>query len=454
MTGETREPNERLSALVKACGASHRELARRINALAQAGGRRGAYTHTHVAAWLAGRIPRKPTQLDVVEVLGNLLDRVVTLSDAGWGVSPLPLADVGLDFPQDRQVAFQGAVSCWRSVDRRDLMQAAGAAFTAPAMRWLAKPADVLEAHSGVVCVGLSDVQRLWTAAAEAQVVDSRYGGGDWCHSQVMDCLRKAGPLLDGSYSDSTGQALHSALAELSRVAGWAAMDAGDRAASDRLLIQALRMARAAGDVELGCYVLATMSLAAFLAGRCAQAAEMASAAYERGLGHAALRVLAFCKLAEARALAKQGDGAGAGSALALCERLLSGIRPGSHDPGWIGYMTPERLATDAVEAHRDLGLTRAAVVWAQRAGAMPVDRFTRAVGIRSAVLSSVHVIDGDLEPALADLHRAVDILGEVRSPRAHTYVHDVVGRLGRWQGEPGVREVVHRVRTELPSTR
>ncbi|WP_407917369.1 hypothetical protein [Kitasatospora sp. NE20-6] len=451
MTGDTRQPNVRLGALVDVCGASHRELARLVNAAAQAGVRRTAYTHTHVAAWLAGTTPRKAAQECVVEVLGNLLGRVVTLSDAGWGVPPVSGTDTGLDFPHDREAALAGAVNCWRSVDRRDLLLTAGATFTTPTFRWLADPADEPDEHVGSVRVGPTDVERLWSAAAEAQVADSRFGGGNWRRSQVMDCLREAGPLLEGTYSDSTGQALHRALAELSRVAGWAAMDAGDRAASDRLLIQALRMARAAGDVEMGCYVLATMSLSAYLAGRCAQAVEMASAAYARGRGHAAPRVLAFCKLAEARALAKQGDGAGAGAALALCERLLSGIRPGSHDPGWLSYMASERLATDGVEAHRDLGLTRSAMVWADRAGTMPVERFTRAVGIRRAVLAGVHLIDGDLEPALDEACRSVDILRGVRSPRAHTYLHDLVDRLGRWRDEPGVREVVHRIRTELP---
>ncbi|WP_129593420.1 sporulation protein [Streptomyces sp. C] len=451
VTGDARGPNVRLGALVEECGVSHRDFARRINAAAHAGGRRTAYTHTHVAAWLGGATPRQAARECIVEVLGNLLSRTVTLSDAGWGVPPVSGEDTGLDFPHDREAAFAGAVDCWRNVDRRDLLLTAGASFITPAFRWLADPADEPAARGGTVRVGPADVERLWTAAAEAQVADSRFGGGDWRGSQVMDCLRGAGPLLDGAYSASTGQALHAALAELSRVAGWAAMDAGDRAASDRLLIQSLRMARAAGDVEMGCYVLATMSLSAYLAGRCAQAAEMASAAYARGRGHAAPRVLAFCKLAEARALAKQGDGPGAGAALARCESLLSGLRPGSHDPGWISYMTPARMATDAVEVHRDLGQTRAAMMWAEQAGAMPVQRFSRAVGIRRAVLAGVHLIDGDLEPALADAHRAVDILGGVRSPRAHAYLHDVVGRLGRWRDEPGVRGVVHRVRSELP---
>ncbi|MFE2727143.1 hypothetical protein [Kitasatospora sp. NPDC059327] len=455
MTSRPAAPNTRLGALIARSTVPHRELARRVNALAPATGRQTAYTHTHVAKWIAGATPRgEEIQLRIVKVLGEQLGHAVTREDAGWGVPKTVGPDVGLDFPQDRRAALEGAVTCWSTVDRRDLFHLTGAAaFSTPVMRWLAKPADESAVHTGANRVGQTDVDRLWTAAAEAQVLDSRYGGGSWRSSQAMACLRDAGPLLKGTYTAATGQGLYGGLAELSRVVGWAAMDGGDRAAADRLLIQALRLARAAGDVELGCYVLATMSLATFLAGRCAQAAEMASAAYERGQGRAAPRVLAFCKLAEARALARQGDGAGAGGALALCERLLSGIRPGTHDPEWIAYMTVERLATDSVEIFRDLGLTRPAMVWAQQAGGMPVGRYTRAVGIRAAVLASAHLIDGNLEPALTDGHRSVDILKGVRSPRAHTYLYDVTDRLGRWKDEPAVRDLVHRVRTELPST-
>ncbi|MFJ4679053.1 sporulation protein [Kitasatospora sp. NPDC088783] len=336
---------------------------------------------------------------------------------------------------------------------RREFLRLPGAAaFTTPTVRWLARPADDPEAQSGGVRVGQRDVERLWAVSAEAQKWDSRHGGGDWRSSQVLACLQGAAPLLRGTYSAGTGQALHAALAEMSRVVGWAAMDAGHRGAADPLLVQSLRLARASGDIEMGSYVLATMALSAMLAGRAAEAVEMASAAYERGRGHAAPRVLAFAKLAEARARAKLADGTGAGAALARCESLLSGIRPGSYDPPWIAYMGWERCATDSVEIHRDLGLTRVARGWAEPAEVMPVDRFTRAVGIRAAVLASTYAIDGELEPAVAGGHRAVGVLTAVRSPRAHSYLHDLVARLEPWRDDVRVRDLAHRVRVELPS--
>nr|BEK71409.1 hypothetical protein KPHV_86360 [Kitasatospora purpeofusca] len=358
-----------------------------------------------------------------------------------------------MDFPEDPQAALEGAAHLWSNVDRRDFIRLPGAAaLTVPTMRWLARPADDPVAQSGTWRVGQRDIDQLWKAAAEAQVWDSRSGGGDWRSSRVLACLQGAVPLLKGSYSAETGQALHAALAELSRVVGWAAMDAGHRGAADPLLVQSLRMAQASGDIEMGSYVLATMALSAMLAGRAAEAREMASAAYERGRGHAAPRVLAFAKLAEARARAKLGDAVGAGMALARCESLLSGIGPGAYDPPWIGYMTWERLATDSVEIHRDLGLTRAARDWAEPAGAMEEGRFTRAVGIRAAVVASTHAIDGELESAVAGGHRSVDILNTVRSPRAHSYLRDLLARMEPWKDDRRVRELSHRVRTELPA--
>ncbi|MEV7600928.1 hypothetical protein AB0O91_26510 [Kitasatospora sp. NPDC089797] len=446
-------PNTRLGALIIEAQVSHKELARRVNARAALTGRRTTYGHSHVQRWLKGARPRTEAVAQrIVEVLGEILGRVVTLEDAGFPKSKTPPADVGLAFPQDRQAALEGAVSFWSVVHRRQFLHLPGAAtFSVPTMRWLARPADLPQAHVGSVRVEQRDVDQLWAVAAEAQVWDSRHGGGDWRSSRVLACLQSATPLLRGTYPADTGQALHSAMAELLRVVGWAAMDAGHRGAADRLLIQSLRMARSAADVELGSYVLATMALSALLGERTAEAVEMASAAYDRGRGHAAPRVLAFCKLAEARACARLGDASGAGSALTRCESLISGIRPGTYDPAWISYMSEERVATDAVELFSDLGLTRVARDWAGPASAMELGRFTRAVGIQTAVLAGTHAIDRDLEAAVAGGHRAVDILSGVRSPRAHSYLHALVARLDPWQRDVRVRDLAHRVRTELP---
>jgi hypothetical protein len=105
-------------------------------------------------------------------------------------------------------------------------------------------------------------VAELLEAAEQARQWDSRYGGGNRRASQIPICLKeRAAPLLHGSYSDAIGRNLFSATAQLSRLAGWSAFGSGDHAYAQRHFIQALRQARAAGNVPLGGYVLTCMAL-------------------------------------------------------------------------------------------------------------------------------------------------------------------------------------------------
>ncbi|MFG2697712.1 hypothetical protein [Kitasatospora sp. NPDC048407] len=46
--------------------------------------------------------------------------------------------------------------------------------------------------------------------------------------------------------------------------------------------------------------------------------------------------------------------------------------------------------------------------------------------------------------------HRAVDVLGAVRSARALDYVREFDAALGPWQREPAVRDFLRRSRSEL----
>ncbi|MFJ8133344.1 sporulation protein [Streptomyces hydrogenans] len=332
-------------------------------------------------------------------------------------------------------------------------------AYTMPVTRWLAKPATAATPPSspapGPGRVGRADLDGLWAASEEARVWDSRFGGGHWQNSSVTRCLQtQAAPMLRGTYTESVGRELFAATPELSRVVGWAAFDAGHHDTAQRHFIQALSLARSAGDIETGCYVLTTMALQTMLRGFPDQAADMAEGAYERGHGHAAPRVLAFAKLAEARAHGRTKDGAAAGAALAQAELLLDAIQPGAHDPQHLAYFTPERLAADAIEIHRDLGQPHAALSWNRYAEPMPAGRFTRAVGIRHAVLASSHTHAGDLDRALNAADRALGILSTVQSTRAHTYLHTVTTDLQRWPREPRVRDFAVRVHTLVGSPR
>ncbi|MEU2209742.1 hypothetical protein AB0B95_30530 [Streptomyces hygroscopicus] len=58
--------------------------------------------------------------------------------------------------------------------------------------------------------------------------------------------------------------------------------------------MQALRLARAGGDIEMGAYVLTTMALHTILEGAPDQALDMAQGVFHRGRRHASRRVQAF----------------------------------------------------------------------------------------------------------------------------------------------------------------
>ncbi|MGW6606188.1 hypothetical protein [Streptomyces sp. NPDC055036] len=454
MAKRERGHNELLKRLVEAADISHRRLAARVNQLGAATGVNLRYQHTSVTNWVErGMIPRSPVPQLIAAALAEYLGRPIELHAIGMARGADGKTDVGLDFPRDTATAVRTAATHWSTVDRRSFLQAQGAftvdAFTGPVIRWSAVPADPPYAHHGGTSrVGRTDIAELWQAAEDARLWDSRYGGGNWKTSSVVECLRlRAAPMLTGTYSESVGRELFAATAELSRTVGWASFDAGQHAESQRHLIQALRLARAAGDIETGCYVLTTMSLATYLRGYPEKAADMAEAAHERAKGHAAPRVLGFAKLAEARAHARAGHSTDAAAALSEAEKHLEAIRPGAHDPVHLSYFGRERLASDAVEIYRDLGIPSEAFRWSKEAAPMPADRFTRAVGIRKAVLAATHLQRPDLDQGLADAQESLTILQNLRSPRAHSYLHDVVRALDPWQRERRVVQFVHDTR-------
>ncbi|MFF3400406.1 sporulation protein [Streptomyces sp. NPDC002659] len=300
-------------------------------------------------------------------------------------------------------------------MNRRDFLTGSGfavSAFTTPVTRWLVPADEAADVAGSRKQVGRADLEELRDAADEARRWDSKYGGGNWKADSVTVCLQeRAAPLLRGSFTDEVGRDLFSVTSELSHLAGWTAFDVGQHDVAQRHFIQALRLARAGGDVELGCYVLTTMAMQSLLRGIPSEAVDMAQGAFERAKGHAAPRVLAFTKLIEARAHARERDARAASQAL------------------------------------------KAALTWNQQAAAMPSGVFARSVGMRLAIVGTAHLQGRDLDHGLDLGNRSVDILARVQSSRAKDNVREFNPALAPWRREPAVREFLHRTRTELGIT-
>ncbi|MEU1467338.1 sporulation protein [Streptomyces sp. NPDC005761] len=299
--------------------------------------------------------------------------------------------------------------------------------------------------------VGHSDVSKLREAAQDARRWDSKYGGGDWRSSMVPECLRvDAAPLLLGSYSDEVGRALFGAAAELTRLAGWMAFDTGQQEAAQRYYIQALRLARAAADVPLGGYVLASMSLQATYRGFADEGVDLAQAAVERNRGLATARTMSFFRLVEARAHAKANDAPAAGAALKAAEGWLERSRDGDADPSWLGFYSYDRFAADAAECHLDLKAPRQVRRFTEQALSRPTEEFVRSHGLRLVVSAVAELESGNLDAACAAGTRAVEVAGRISSARTTEYVRDLLHRLEPYGDEPRVIELRERARPLL----
>ncbi|MER6463648.1 MFS transporter [Streptomyces sp. NPDC048409] len=470
MSREQRGPNEKLGTVLALAGISNAGLARRVNDLGAQRGLTLRYDKTSVARWVSkGMVPQGAAPHLIAAAIGQKLGRPVPLHEIGLADAD-PAPEVGLAFPRDVGQAVRSATELYR-LDLAGRRAGSGgiwqslagsfavSAYATPASRWLITPADssvareanAAEASGAPLKVGHSDVQKLREAAEDARRWDSKYGGGDWRSSMVPECLRvEAAPLLLGAYSDEVGRALFGASAELTRLAGWMAFDTGQQEAAQRYYIQALRLARAAADVPLGGYVLASMSLQATYRGFGDEGVDLAQAAVERNRGLATARTMSFFRLVEARAHARAGDAQAAGAALKAAEGWLERAREGDNDPSWLGFYGYDRFAADAAECYRDLKAPRQVRRFTEQALSKPTEEFVRSHGLRLVVSAVAELESGNLDAACEQGVRAVEVAGRISSARTTEYVKDLLHRLEPYGDEPRVVELRERARPLL----
>ncbi|SCK39245.1 hypothetical protein [Streptomyces sp. WMMB 322] len=493
MSREPRGPNEKLGTVLALAGISNAGLARRVNDLGAQRGLTLRYDKTSVARWVSkGMVPQGAAPHLIAAAIGSKLGRPVPLHEIGLADAD-PAPEVGLAFPRDVRAAVKAATDLYR-LDLHGGRRGGGgiwqslagsfavSAYATPASRWLITPADSSVARdpetaaaSGTgagpgadgaangsdgagdselaspLRVGHTDVAKLREAADEARRWDSKYGGGDWRSSMVPECLRvDAAPLLLGAYTDEVGRSLFGATSELTRLAGWMAFDTGQQEAAQRYYIQALRLARAAADVPLGGYVLASMSLQATYRGFADEGVDLAQAAVERNRGLATARTMSFFRLVEARAHAKADDSHACGAALSAAESWLERAREGDADPSWLDFYSYDRLAADAAECYRDLKAPRQVRRFTEKALSKPTEEFVRSHGLRLVVSAVAELESGNLDAACAAGARAVEVAGRISSARTTEYVRDLLNRLEPYGDEPRVAELREQARPLL----
>ncbi|MFF4410717.1 sporulation protein [Streptomyces sp. NPDC001404] len=445
-----RGANAHLDKLISESGISHKRLAHRLNELCLAEGIASEYTHTSVANWSRrGMQPKWPVPQHICTALAECLGRAVSLADIGME-SPQNDRAIGLAFPRDQRQALTETVLYWSTVNRRNFLAAASfaaSAFSEPVTRWLVSPTEPMKPSSGAYILGRAHIEELRAAADNARTWDSRFGGALWKSHSLTEYLdERVTPLLRARYSERDGRDLFSVTAEMARLAGWTAFDANQHQTAQRHYIQALRLAKAAGDIHLGSYILATMAMQSMMRGFASQAIDMAQGAYER-VPAADPRVLGFAKLIEARAHARDGDARSACACLAAAEQLQErGQAEGTGERPWIDFFTRQRVVTDATEIFRDLGRPKSVFAW-HALGAMPGDAFARSRGIRLSVLATAYAQQGNLDAALSLGQESLQIFSRLQTARGLDYIKIFTSALRPWRREHSVLTYMSQVR-------
>ncbi|GAA3647771.1 hypothetical protein [Streptomyces iranensis] len=456
-----RQPNERLQALIQEAGCSNAGLARRVNMCGAEHGLDLRYDKTSVARWLRGQQPRGRAPGIIAEALGRKLGRTVTIDEIGMANGKNLASGVGLQFSPTVLGAIEQVCELWRSdVGRRDFLSGstvAASALVEPSRDWLITGADAQVARIAGARVGRSDVAAVRATTDALVDLDHRYGSGHVRPVVVHYLNSVVSGLLAGSYTEAVGRELFAAVARLTELAGYMAVDTGQSGLAQRYYIQALRLAQAAGDRGYGGYVLAaSMSHLAAQLGNPREIAQLAKAAQEGARGQVPPRAESMFLAAEARGHALMGDArasqSAAGRALDAMERAVgSGSGPATGDePNWIRHFDHAYLADELAHCHRDLGQADQARRRAEEAlEGHPEGRVRRrAIGL--LLLATAHVQQRDVEQACHVGTQAVDLLGTLRSNRGAEYLDDFQQRLEPYRDEPVVREFGARLQVQV----
>lgn len=440
-----RQPNERLQVLIHEAACSNAGLARRVNMCGAEHGLDLRYDKTSVARWLRGQQPRGAVPSLIAEALGRKLGRPVTVEEIGMADGKSLSTSVGLQFPNTPAATVEVVTELWRSdVNRRDFLMGsslAAAALVAPSRDWLITPPDAHVGRSGGPRVGMSDVAAVQATTEMFAQLDHRFGGGHARPVVVHYLNSVVSALLAGSYTDTVGRALYGAVAHLTELAGYMAVDTGQHGLAQRYYIQALRLSQAAGDRAYGGYVLAaSMSHLAGHLGNPREITQLARAAQEGARSHATPTTIALYHAAEARGHALLGDARACESSLAQADAAMQRAEPQS-DPAWITHFSEAYLADEFAHCFRDLDQPRKAEQYAKSALAAHDEGHVRRRAMDTLLLASAHVQQRDLDAACATGERGLELIGQVRSARTAEYLRDFQRRLEPYRDERIVRE-------------
>ncbi|MFD6464859.1 tetratricopeptide repeat protein [Streptomyces goshikiensis] len=430
-----RTRNEMLAARIAETGWSQPRVAAAMLRVAQEAGATELYgiSRSHIAMWVQGTRPSGRAPHILCETLTRKLGRPITPTDIGleptqapsdsaeWSVDTLTmLGELGsdeLDMLHRRKMLTSAAYSV--------------AALALPGTSWWEQaPVQARKRPpASARPVTMADIDDIRQTTAFYSARDQQRGGGAGRSALVAHLSLEAAPLLSARFpNEQTRCDLHSAVAEMTYLAGWTAFDASEHRAAQRYFTLAAKLAAEADDGPLAGHVLRAMAHQAVDLGHPQQALDLAAASMEpTRYGKASWREKALLGIVHARALAASGDRSGTLAAISRAEHDLG--RAAGDAPTRVGFFAEASLAHETACALRDLGDTRDAEIHFQRSVATRRRQlYTRTHSVTLGYLGAVQVRQGRLDEACNTWNQALDAMTDVHSGRAR----DVIVRMQR----------------------
>ncbi|WP_157357418.1 tetratricopeptide repeat protein [Amycolatopsis nigrescens] len=302
--------------------------------------------------------------------------------------------------------------------------------------------------------VVIGDVERVEAATGTLRALDQRYGGGR-CRDTVLAYLPGTHALLRAPAGERVAARLSTAVADLHNLAGWTCFDTGDTESAHRHFQLALQLANRTRDHELVAnihYRIGRVHLHQHAPGealaefRLGQIAADACGSHRAGAILQANRAWAYAKIGLAGQAAVLLDKAGD-------ELAFDGAVP----PPWAAFFDDVELSAMVGTVHTDLARTldpehtRTAVPALSFAIGRRHD-LTRSKVLDLISLAINHLIDGDLEEAVAVGGHAVDLCASLNSARVIDRMRPLVHEAGRRPEDPGLRRLVARIALLTPA--
>jgi hypothetical protein len=436
MSSADRQRNERLLAIIKACGWSYEACAYAVRSVAKESGEDlASLKRSQVSYWVAGVRPSGMTPHFLREAASRRLGSQVSLADLGLAAhTDMPSNHADLQWGQD---PVTDLVTLGRAdLERRDIAKTALyslAALAVPLHEWREIAERGRRARGSGVAVGLGEVEAVRHMTATFSQSDERFGGGQGRMAIVAYLTTDVAAYLRGRFTnDETRRAMFSAAAELTYLSAWKAFDSSAHGLAQRYYIKSLELANEADDGPLAGFILRAMAHQAVDLGHGQACLRLAESALEWSRRNASHGASALFTVVKARGYAAEKQASETTKTLRAAERLLGQV-DWAAEPVWInrmGFGEPS-LANQTAQALRDLrDLAEAERQFRRSIATRDGNGHRRIHALTTANLADVQFTRSLLPEACRNWSRALDAMDGLQSARATKAVRNIRSRL------------------------